>query len=194
MILGEGGGKLADQLNAQITELHKRLPPQLRPFLEDQFDTGYDSDSCDSNGSRDSYDDRKFEAKVTPILLRAVRKDPCSTKPTSGVTKPELKPKKISSPRLPTVLFRPAWTDCRPTGANSRSRQRRRKRQERRVILGGTRTGTKYSGWRNPQCIGQDRALNKKRTARSIAEGAAHITLTTQIMTPAPRKKKHRHI
>ena len=60
MIFGEGGGKLAAQLNTQITELHGRLPPQLRPFLEDQFDTGYNSDSCDSNGSRDSYTDRKF--------------------------------------------------------------------------------------------------------------------------------------
>ena len=108
MIFGEGGRKLADQLNTQITELHERLPPQLRPFLEDQFDTGYDSDSCDSNGSRDSYDDRKFEAEVTPMLLLAVKKDPCSTKPTSGGTKPEVKPQKSSLPRLPTVLFRPA--------------------------------------------------------------------------------------
>ena len=34
MIVGEGGGKLVDQINTQITKLHERLPPQLRPFLE----------------------------------------------------------------------------------------------------------------------------------------------------------------
>ena len=33
MIFGEGSGKLEDQLNTQITELHKILPPQMRPFL-----------------------------------------------------------------------------------------------------------------------------------------------------------------
>ena len=59
MIFGEGGGKLTDQLNTQNTELHERLPPQLRPFLKDQVEK-YNSDSCDSNGSRDSYTDRKF--------------------------------------------------------------------------------------------------------------------------------------
>ena len=40
MIFGEGGRTLADQLNTQLTELYERLPPQLRPFLEYQFDTG----------------------------------------------------------------------------------------------------------------------------------------------------------
>ena len=33
MIFGEGSGKLEDQLNTQIPELHKILPPQMRPFL-----------------------------------------------------------------------------------------------------------------------------------------------------------------
>ena len=103
MIFSEGGGKLTDQLNAQITELHKILPPQLRPFMEDQFDTGYKSDSCKSNGSRDSYDDRKFETKVTQILLRAVTKEPCSTKLTYGGTKPEVKP--TDSRRAPELLL-----------------------------------------------------------------------------------------
>ena len=128
MIFGEEGGKLVDQLNAQITDLHERIPPQLRP-LEDQFDTGYDSDRCKNNGRRDSYNDRTFETEVTPVLLRTVRKEPCSAKPTSGGTKPEVKPQEYVSPHLPTVLFRPSWTDHRPTGANSRSRYHRRKWQ-----------------------------------------------------------------
>ena len=187
MIFGEGGGQLADELNTYIIGLHKTLPPQPMAFLEDQFDTGYDSNSCDNNSNRDSYDDRTFETEMTPLLLRAVRKEPCSTKPTSSGTRPEAKPQKSFLPRLPTVLFRPAWTDCRPTGANSRSRQRRRKRQERRVILGGTRTGTKYSGWWNPSAEGETgHSTKSKRPDQRQKE--------TQRMMPAPGKKKHRHI
>ena len=68
-------------------------------------------------------------------------------------------------------------------------RQRRKRRGDGRVVLGGTRI-RKIGGRRMTQRGRQDKLLNKKRTAVSVAEGVAEITCTTQRKMPALRKKR----
>ena len=66
------------------------------------------------------------------------------------------------------------------------------KDSSRRVTLGGTRVRAKHTRWRFSQHSGRDRTLNKKQTAISVVKGATQITLKTQRMIPAPRRKKRR--
>ena len=115
---------------------------------------------------------------------------PSQSTPTAP--KQEVCPRESLPPRLPAVLLRTALRGRRPTDANGRNSKRRRRHHDRRVTLGGTRVRVKHSRWRISQRRGWDRTLNKKQTAISVAKGATELTLKTQRMVPAPRRKKQR--
>ena len=58
------------------------------------------------------------------------------------------------------------------------------------IVLGGARIRKRYNKWQQIRRMRWDSLLNVKQSAESVAEGAAQITLTTQRMMPAPRRKK----
>ena len=114
------------------------------------------------------------------------------SKSTPPAPKQEACPRELHPPCIPTVLLRTALRGRRHTDANCRNNKHRRRHHTRRVTLGGTRVRAKHSRWRFSQHSRRDRTLNKKQTAISAAKGAAQITLKTQRMIPAPRRKKQR--
>ena len=60
------------------------------------------------------------------------------------------------------------------------------------AIYGGVKVRKHYNRWQRSRRRRWDSILNVKRSAESVAEGAAQVTLTTQRMMPAPRRKKKR--
>ena len=59
-------------------------------------------------------------------------------------------------------------------------------------IYGGVKVRKHYNRWQRSRRRRWDSILNVKRSAESVAEGAAQVTLTTQRMMPAPKRKKKR--
>ena len=108
---------------------------------------------------------------------------------TPTAPKQEARPRESLPPCIPAVLLRTALRGRRPIDANGRSSKRRRSHHDRRVILGGTQVRAKYSRWWFSQHGGRYRTLHKKQKATSVAKGATEITLKTQRMIPAPRRK-----
>ena len=58
------------------------------------------------------------------------------------------------------------------------------------TIYGGVKIRKHYNKWQQSRRRQWDCMMNVKRSAESVAEGAAQVTLTTQKMMPAPRRKK----
>ena len=124
------------------------------------------------------------------LFVFGAESSPSQSTPTAP--KQEVRPRGSLPPRLPAVLFRTALRDFRPVDANGRSSKHRRRQHDRRVTLGGTRVRAKHSRWWFSKRGGRDRTLNKNQTTISVAKGATQITLKTQRMIPAPRRKKRR--
>ena len=124
------------------------------------------------------------------LYVFGAESSPSQSTPTAP--KQEARPRESFPPCIPAVLPRTALRGRRPTDANGRNSKRRQRHHDRRVTLGGTQVRAKHSRWRFSQHSGRDRTLNKKRTAISVAKGATQITLKTQRMIPAPRRKKRR--
>ena len=57
---------------------------------------------------------------------------------------------------------------------------------------GGVKVQKHHNRWQRSRRRWWDSILNVKRSAESVAEGAAQVTLTTQRLMPAPRRKKKR--
>ena len=57
---------------------------------------------------------------------------------------------------------------------------------------GGVKVRKHHNKWQRSRRRWWDSILNVKRSAESVAEGAAQVTLTTQRLMPAPRRKKKR--
>ena len=60
------------------------------------------------------------------------------------------------------------------------------------TIYGEVKVQKHYNRWQRSRRRRWDSILNVKRSAESVAKGAAQVTLTTQRMMPAPRRKKKR--
>ena len=91
-----------------------------------------------------------------------------------------------------TGLIHSSWARATPASQVGRSKQRRKRRGDRRVTLGGTRI-RKMGRRRTTQHGMQEKLPNKKRTAVSAGEGAAKIARTTQRKLSAS-KKKRKHV
>ena len=89
--------------------------------------------------------------------------------------------KQQAPPRKPSVVVPRTRRLPRPV---------RRRQGDCRIIFGVTRMRKHHNKWQRLRRKRWDLLLDNKRDAEFVAEGAAQLNTTNQLMIPTPRKRK----
>lgn len=144
---------------------------------------------CASSFSQDEFQLKETRMRVAMLLWLSSTNQPRVPSAARMTGRDSLRAGKRKSGqsgagKLPLKASKPT---SQPSSCKERNKRRRR---DKRIIPGGTKTRGKISG-ADPTPMQQTEALlNRKRSAASIAAGATTLQATTQRHAPPKRKKK----